>query len=234
MPPDSEVPPPVAEQPAGRAGVFRIAGLVFALLLGAALVEFSGWDGPERLQQTVEGAGPAGGVVFVLGYALLVLIPSPASVLTILAGALFGLGGGIALAWAGAMLGAVGGFLLGRVLGRDAVDRLLRGRLTEADRLLRAHGLTAVLAVRLVPLFPFTAINYAAGLLRVRPRDYLAGTAVGILPGATAYAAVGAAGVQPLGIVLGVSVLVLLALGGGWFTRRLLARARSGGEGRVP
>lgn len=188
------------------------------------LVQVSGWNGPDRLQDSVQSAGPAGAVVFVLGYAALVLLPSPASALTILAGALFGLGPGIALAWAGATLGALGGYGIGRVLGRDTVDRMLRGRLADADRVLRTHGLTAVLAVRLVPLFPFTAINYAAGLLRVRLRDYTIGTAVGIVPGAVAYAAVGASGAQPWGIVLGLTVLLLLVLGGGWFARRLLGR----------
>ncbi len=199
--------------------------LSVALVAAAVMVQLSGWDGPRQLQDAVESAGPAGAAVFVAGYAALVLIPSPAAVLTILAGALFGLGVGIALAWTGAMLGALGGFAIGRLLGRDAIDRMLGGRLADADRVLRAHGLAAVLAVRLLPLFPFTAINYAAGLLRVRARDYTLGTAVGILPGAAAYAAVGASGAQPLGIVAGVSVLLLLVLGGGRFARRLLGRA---------
>lgn len=225
----AESPPPERRPPhgtSGRAGVARVVLLCVALVAAAVAVQLGGWDGPQRLQAAVESAGPAGAAVFVLGYAVLVLIPSPASVLTVLAGALFGLGAGIALAWAGAVLGAFGGFVIGRLLGRDAIDRMLGGRLADADRVLRSHGLAAVLAVRLLPLFPFTAINYAAGLLRVRPRDYALGTAVGILPGATAYAAVGASGAQPFGIVVGVSALLLLVLGGGWFARRLLGRTQ--------
>jgi uncharacterized membrane protein YdjX (TVP38/TMEM64 family) len=200
-------------------------GTLVAFLLGAAVViHTSDWDGPRQLQSAVEGAGAAGAAVFVLGYALLVLIPFPASVLTILGGVLFGLRAGIALVWAGAMLGALGGFVLGRLLGREAVDRLSRGRLAAADRTLAQHGFAAVLAVRLVPLFPFTVVNYAAGVAGVRLRDYAAGTALGMLPGAVAYVAVGASGAQPMGIVLAVSALVLLVLVGGWFGRRLLAR----------
>ena len=171
----------------------------------------------------MESAGWAGAVVFVVGYALLVLVPSPASVLTILGGALFGLWWGTLLAWAGALLGATGGFLLGRRLGRPTVDRMLHGRLQEADQVLARHGLVAVLAVRLLPVFPFTPINYASGLLGVRPRDYLLGTAVGIVPGALAYAAVGAAGADPRGIVIGAGGLLVLTLLGGTLGRRLLA-----------
>lgn len=210
-----------------RASVLRLAALVLVFLAVAVGLQASGWDGPGQLRTWVESAGWAGAVVFVVGYALLVLVPTPASLLTILGGALFGVWVGALLAWAGAWLGSVGGFLAGRRLGRPAVDRLLGGRLAQADRVLRQHGLVAVLAVRLVPLFPFTPLNYAAGLVGVRARDYLLGTALGIVPGALAYAAVGASGADPLGIVLGIGGLVVLAVLGGSVGRRLLARTEA-------
>lgn len=207
-----------------RASALRLAALVLVFLTVAVGLQASGWDGPGQLRAWVDSAGWAGAVVFVLGYALLVLVPTPASLLTILGGALFGVWWGALLAWVGAWLGSLGGFVVGRGLGRPAVDRLLGGRLKLADRVLRQHGLVAVLAVRLVPLFPFTPLNYAAGLVGVRARDYLLGTALGIVPGAVAYAAVGASGADPLGIVLGIGGLVVLAVLGGSVGRRLLAR----------
>lgn len=202
----------------------RLVALLLVLVAAAVGLQLSGWDGPERLCEAVEGAGAWGPVLYVLGYALLVLVPTPASVLTILGGALFGLVQGVLLAWVAAVLGAVGGFAVGRRLGRPAVDRLLGGRLAQADRVLADHGLPAVLAVRLVPLFPFTPLNYACGLVGVRWRPYLLGSALGMLPGATAYAAVGASGAEPLGIVVAVGALVLLVVVGGWWGRRLLRR----------
>jgi uncharacterized membrane protein YdjX (TVP38/TMEM64 family) len=207
-----------------RGALLRLGGLVLVFVTVAVGVQLSGWDGPEQLREAVEGAGAWGPVLYVLGYAALVLVPTPASVLTILAGALFGLLEGVLLAWLGALLGAVGGFAIGRRLGRPAVDRLLGGRLAQADRVLAHHGLPAVLAVRLVPVFPFTPLNYAAGLVGVRFRHYLLGSALGMLPGATAYAAVGASGANPLGIVVAVAGLVLLVVVGGWWGRRLLRR----------
>lgn len=207
-----------------RAALLRLGGLVLVFVTVAVGVQLSGWDGPQQLRETVEGAGPWGPVLYVLGYAALVLVPTPASVLTILAGALFGLLEGVLLAWLGALLGAVGGFAIGRRLGRPAVDRLLGGRLAQTDRVLAHHGLPAVLAVRLVPVFPFTPLNYAAGLVGVKFRHYLLGSALGMLPGATAYAAVGASGANPLGIVVAVAGLVLLVVVGGWWGRRILRR----------
>lgn len=212
-----------SNEPRPRTAILRLLALVVGFVAISAALHLSGWSGPARLQELVDGAGWGGVVIFVLGYALLVLIPTPASVLTILGGALFGLWWGTLLAWAGAMLGATGGFLIGRRLGRPSVDRLLNGRLRQADAVLSDHGLIAVLAVRLPPLFPFTPLNYAAGLLGVRLRDYVLGTAIGMLPGALAYAAVGASGANPRGIVIGVGGLVALTVVGGAIGRRLLA-----------
>lgn len=210
-----------------RSARLRLVALVLAFTGGSVVLHLSGWRGPERLQALVESAGWAGAVVFVVGYAVLVLVPAPASLLTILGGALFGLWWGTLLVWSGALLGAFGGFLLGRRLGRPAVDRMLRGRLQQADRVLARHGLAAVLAVRLVPLFPFTPLNYASGLLGVRVRDYVLGTAIGIVPGALAYAAVGASGADPRGIVIGVGGLLVLTLFGGAVGRRLVGSNRT-------
>lgn len=71
------------------------------------------------------------------------------------------------------MVGAVISFGVGRLLGRDAVDRLVRGRLVRVVALLTDDGLFAVLLVRLVPVVPFIAINYASGLSGVRFRHFV-------------------------------------------------------------
>lgn len=60
---------------------------------------------------------------------------------------------------------------------------MLRGRLQQAVRVLARHGLAAVLAVRLVPLFPSTPLNHVSGLLGVRGRDHVLGMAIGIVTG---------------------------------------------------
>ncbi|WP_298251298.1 TVP38/TMEM64 family protein [uncultured Arthrobacter sp.] len=169
----------------------------------------------DRLRDFVEQAGYWGPAVFVLGYAALTLAPVPKSVLSIAAGVLFGFWTGLVLVYAAALLGAAAGFWLGRALGRDAVERLTQARVERVDAVLSSRGFIAVVGVRLVPVLPFTVINYSAGLTSVRWWPYFLGTMVGILPGTASYLALGAFGLD-LGwpAQLGIAVLGLLTLAG--------------------
>lgn len=145
------------------------------------------------------------------------------SILTMSAGFLFGLYLGTAMAVVCATVGATllyliartsfGEFLRGRALG--ALQRLKDG--------FREDTFNYLLFLRLVPLFPFWLINLAAAFLDVPPRTFVAGTFLGIIPGAAVYAGVGNGlgrildqGRKPdLGVLFSPSILVpLLALAG--------------------
>lgn len=197
---------------------------VLGVLLTSVLVVEARWGWPDVavLRERVDSAGSLGVLVYVTGYAALSLVPAPKALMTALGGLLFGLWLGALLSWAAAMLGAVVAFGLARILGRDAVGALARGRLEQADALLTRHGLGAVVAVRLVPVLPFTAINYAAGLTGVRFAHYVMGSAAGMVPGSLAYAALGAWGTDPWGLFAALAALVVLVLVGGVLGRRLL------------
>ena len=199
----------------------KAALLVLLLSLAVGLTVVLGTPEVHLLKTRADEAGVWGPVVFFAGYVGLSLVPSPKALLTVAGGVLFGFWAGAALALVAALVGAVISFALGRVLGREAVDRLTRGRLARIDELLSTHGLASVLVVRLIPVLPYTAINYSAGLTGVRLRHYVVGSALGMVPGSLAYAAVGAYGTEPWGIAASGTALVLLVVGGAWWARRL-------------
>ena len=80
------------------------------------------------------------------------------------------------------MLGAAGAFLIGRYLGREFAASLIGDRLKKYDDAIERNGFATVLYLRLV-YFPFTAMNFGMGLTKVRFREYLWGTGLGILVG---------------------------------------------------
>jgi uncharacterized membrane protein YdjX (TVP38/TMEM64 family) len=136
----------------------------------------------------VQGLGPWGPAAFVAGYALATVALVPGSVLTLAAGAIFGLGKGTALALVAATLGASAAFLVARYLARGVVERRLAGneRFAAIDRAIGTEGRKIVLLLRLSPVFPFSLLNYALGLTRVRLADYLVAS-IGMLPGTLLY-----------------------------------------------
>lgn len=196
--------------------------LIIAGAVGLALV--LGTPDIEALRTRVDAAGAWAPALFFALYVGLSLIPCPKGLLTAAGGALFGLWAGAGLSLVAALIGAVISFGLGRLLGREAVDRFIRGRLARVDGLLTNRGLSAVLLVRLVPLVPYIAINYASGLSGVKFRHYTVGSALGMMPGSLAYAALGAYGTNPWGLAAAGSALIILAVGGSWWARRLGAR----------
>lgn len=88
--------------------------------------------------------------------------------------------------------------------------------------------------MRLIPLLPFNALNYAAGVTGVGIRDYVSATAVGIIPGAFAFAALGSSLGDPASpaFIGAVAMIVALAIGAPLVDRTV--RARRDADGSPP
>lgn len=210
------------ENPSGRAAWVRLGALLGILAVAIVITIVLGPPDVPQLRARLDRAGPAAPALFVLLYALLTLLPLPKNVFAALAGVLFGLVWGTVVVLLAALLGAAAAFVLSRRLGREAVERLTSARITRLDTMLRGHGILAVIVIRLVPVLPFTAINYAAGLTSVRLRDYAIGTALGIVPGTISFVALGTYAITPGSwpFVLSVATLAFLTVGGLVFARR--------------
>ena len=219
----------------------RLMFLVALLAGAAALLATQGTPDVDALRDRVAATGPWAPLLFTAGYALGTVLLVPGVLLTATAGALFGVVGGSAVVLVGATLGAVASFLLGRLLGRPAVERLVGGRLQRLDRFLARRGLVAVIGLRLVPLVPFALLNYGSGVTAVRLRDYTIDSAIGMTPGIIAYTAVGGSLTDPTSpqFLAAVTGLATLTLAGALAARRArrrenLADPRPVGEGTGP
>jgi uncharacterized membrane protein YdjX (TVP38/TMEM64 family) len=116
-----------------------------------------------------------------------------AAILSLAAGALFGLLWGTVLVNIGATAGAILAFLFARYLFRDLVIRRFDGpNLEKLNRELEREGMSYLLFLRLVPLFPFFLINLGAALTSLSLRTFFFATMVGIIPGSLVYVNAGA------------------------------------------
>ena len=139
-----------------------------------ALPAFSEW---------VKSLGVWGPLAFIGGYALAAVLLMPCFLLTLTAGALWGVRAGVVYVMIGASLGAVTAFLCARYLVRGLVQVYVdrHPRMAAVDRAVESEGLRLVFLLRLSPVVPYILLNYVLGVSRLRFRDYVGGL-VGMLP----------------------------------------------------
>ena len=131
--------------------------------------------------------------VFVLIYIVQTAFSLPgAAILSLAAGAIFGVLQGTLYVVSGATIGAVLAFLVSRTLLRDWVAKKFGGRMEGIDRGLRESGLSYLLFLRLIPAFPFFLVNLACGVTGLPLRTYALGTLFGIMPGSLVFVNAGA------------------------------------------
>ena len=186
--------PAAGKRPEGGSGTpsrWRTVGLVAGALAALALLWLVGRELGQyvpRFAQWVDGLGVWGPVVFIAGYALATVAFVPGALLTLAAGAIFGLAYGTLWVFVGATVGASSAFLIGRYAARGAVERRLEGRakFQAIDQAVGRQGLKIVFLMRLSPAFPYNLLNYALGLTKVRFTDYLI-ACLGMIPGTFLY-----------------------------------------------
>jgi len=161
-----------------------VAGAAYLLFLTPTGAMFRTHEGRKELvgglDAAVQAAGPLGPALFILVYALGVLF-LPASPFTIAGAVIFGKFHGMLYNLAADTLGASISFFLGRYFLHGIARGFLETRMPWLDRKAAEEGFSVVFYLRIF-WFPFIVLNYAAGATRIRFRDYLAGTALGLLP----------------------------------------------------
>jgi phospholipase D1/2 len=122
-------------------------------------------------------------IATMLAYTPAALLMFPRPLITLFAVIAFGPLLGFAYAMLGIELSAWVTYVAGQRLDRGTVQRVAGAKLNDILQVLRRRGLLAMTALRLVPLAPFAVEGVVAGAVRVKPRHFLAGTALGMLPG---------------------------------------------------
>ena len=170
--------------------VLWVGGL--ALVLGLARYFHAQFYLRQALER-ISTLGPWGPPLFIGVYVIAAVLLIPGSVLTLGAGAIFGVVKGSIYVSIAATTAACASFLIGRHLAREAIARKIEGnpRFAAIDRAVAQEGWKIVGLTRLSPVFPFTLLNYAFGLTRVSFRAYALASWIGMMPGTLTYVYLG-------------------------------------------
>jgi uncharacterized membrane protein YdjX (TVP38/TMEM64 family) len=149
----------------------------------------------------------------------------PGTPLTLLAGSLFGNLLGTIIALIGNTIGASLAFLLSRYVLRDYVQKKFEStnpRIKAYDQKIKEKAVTTVIALRLIPLFPFNALNFMLGITSIPFRKYFIGSFIGMIPGTFAFVYFGESlrMLSPLNIALAITGIVLLTYLGKIYEKR--------------
>lgn len=165
--------------------------------------------------------GPLAAIVIVMVGSLIAI---PVTLLIVACMLVFGGLAGAVYGLTGAMLSAVVAYVAGQYLGRNTIRRLAGPRLNHISKRLANRGILTVVVIRLIPIAPFVVVNLVAGVSHIRLRDFIIGSAIGMLPATVALALITEgvlrAAQQPTIYHLSLVALVLLALAGGGLVLR--------------
>ena len=160
-----------------------------------------------QLRDWATSVGPWFPLAFLATHIVVTIFPFPRTAFTLAAGLLFGPALGVGIAVLASALSAVIALVLVRALGLQLSGLVSHPRVESVDAWLRSRGWPAVLSLRLIPVVPFSVLNYAAGASAVRVLPYLLATLVGLLPGTAAVVILGDAltgNINPLLVLVSV------------------------------
>lgn len=185
-----------------------VAGFIYVLNKMNIFKNF----GSEEVKKYINSFGLFSPFVYVIILTLLPLLFFPDSVIVIAGGMIFGLGKGIILTSLGSFLGATISFYISRLLGRKMVSKLMKGKSVDLEKYSKQSGLLIILMLRLIPLFPFKAVSYSAGLSSISFKDFTIATIIGSIPGIVVYTNLGdkSTDVGSSGFYMSIVLVILL------------------------
>jgi uncharacterized membrane protein YdjX (TVP38/TMEM64 family) len=175
--------PPLIEIAITVAGIALLTGLVFVVpaLHDAAVAAVRG--DTEEVRDQIDSLGIAGPLLIVVLALIHAVIFYPAEIIDAAAGLVYGFVPALVLMMCAWLLSGLLCFAIGRSVARPLLDRWLGPRRFERiEARIERGGASVLIAVRLIPIFPFSLTSYAAGAARVPAWRFVWTTAVGYLP----------------------------------------------------
>jgi uncharacterized membrane protein YdjX (TVP38/TMEM64 family) len=211
--------------------LLRLGGFAALLAVAFGLVAVTGsFPTADEIRNRGDDLGALATILFVPAFVLLnFVIAWP--ILAGASGLLFGTAVGTPLALAGVVAAALAQMAIARNLAGEHAGRLLPQRVRALEGFLQRKGAVAVMETRIVPALPYGAVNYAAGLTRLRFRDMAVGTLVGGAPKVFAYTALGGSltNLHAIEAKIAIALMVVVAVAGALLVRREIGAGRPDG-----
>lgn len=164
------------------------AFVLFSSLLILGLIAYNIW-GKEvpinELKFYINNLGIWAPIVFIALYAFATIF-IPSTPFMAISGVLFGFKYGLIYTVIGGFVSAMFVFGLSRILGASFSEKILRHerfkKIGEYNESINEHGLWSLIVLRIMPVMPFNVLNLLMGISKIKVRDYILGTLIGLAP----------------------------------------------------
>jgi uncharacterized membrane protein YdjX (TVP38/TMEM64 family) len=183
----------------------RVVMLSAAIVILVAVAVLVPLPTAVQLRDWATSVGPWFPLAFLAAHIVVTVFPFPRTAFTLAAGLLFGPLLGVAIGVVASTVSAVIALLLVRAAGWQLGRLVKHPQVDVLDARLRARGWPTILSMRMIPVVPFSVLNYAAGASAVRVVPYTLASVFGLLPGTAAVVILGDAltgNISPLQFVV--------------------------------
>ena len=169
---------------------------------------------PQSMKNYICSFGALAPVIYIFMFTVVPLTLFPDFVLAATGGLIFGVWFGTIYTIIGAACGGTISFFISRSYGRGLVEKLTKGKINCFDDGAQKKGLIFILILRFIPLIPFDIISYGAGLSKIKYKDFILATIIGVIPGVWVYTNLGdkSAHLFSTEFFKAVAILILLLL----------------------
>lgn len=127
-------------------------------------------------------------IIFMLKPLMMIL---PAAIFSVVGGTIFGSFKGFIFNMIGFFLSGTVAFFIARNLGKETVDKLLRGKAIKLNNNLNKNGFKILFLLRLPPVLPYDPLSYACGLTKIKYKDFIYASLLGVVPETLCYSIMG-------------------------------------------
>ncbi|MDT8718520.1 TVP38/TMEM64 family protein [Clostridium sp. 19966] len=138
----------------------------------------------------------------------------PTSAIAIATGGIYGVFLGTVISLVGCFLSSTVAFYISRFLGKGFVEKFTKGKALQLEDNIEKHGFKIMFFMRLSIIFPFDALSYAAGLSKIKYKDFILGTVIGVIPEMISYSSAGKHLDNPISLqfILPFIIIILFAM----------------------
>lgn len=200
--------------------LFLLGTIMLGMITASYLLDF------EALIAFSEGSFAP--VIFVLITIAGRMLFAPGAIFATAGGALFGTTFGALLAIIAAIISGMIAFFLGRLLGKDFIDKVIgkQDKISKLNNKLEKRGFVTVFLLRLIPVLPYTGLNLSLGVTKVKAKDYFFATCLGVIPGVLVYSNLGEAFLEfdPVRASIALGLVIVLGVVSWYYRKKTMAK----------